>query len=69
VRERLVAWLQDVEPAALPRLRVDLRPARTARHPARPSSDGQGEQGANLFSGSVQGEERGAAYARPEDER
>jgi len=68
VRERLVAWLQGVEPAALPRLRLDLRPARSARHPAR-SSDGRAEQGANVFSGSVEGEERAAAFARPEDER
>jgi small-conductance mechanosensitive channel len=70
VRERLVAWLQSVEPAALPRLRLDLRPARPSgpAHRPEPSPDGQPEEGAKVFSGGPEGEERGAEFAPPRPE-
>ena len=68
VRERLVAWLQESEPQALPRRRVDLsrqpRPDRPARPP---TTDGQRDRGANVFSGSPDAVERGATFARRDD--
>jgi hypothetical protein len=64
VRERLVAWLQQNEPRALPRSRTDVSIERDAgqRTPA-PAQDGQSDRGATVFSGSADGQERGAAFS------
>ena len=68
VRERLVAWLQESAPQALPHTRVDLstqrRPDRTVQPPTK---DGRRDPGANVFSGSPDAVERGATFARRDD--
>jgi hypothetical protein len=61
-----VAWLQAEEPGALPRLRIDTRPARPSQR-RMPSPDGRPEAGAALFSGTPEGEQRGSAFAPPDD--
>lgn len=70
VRERLVAWLQQNDPRALPRTRVDLG-TRAGAGPTAPAQDGerdgQGARGATVFSGSADGEERGATFAPRND--
>jgi hypothetical protein len=71
VRERLVAWLQNVQPAALPRVRVDPRPARPVpadQHRPDAWADGRPGEDAKVFSGGPEGEERGAEFAPPPPE-
>ncbi len=61
VRERLVTYLWENEPAAMPRLRAELdgegrpHPARTPHAPPRPEDS-------RVFSGGVDGEQRGATF-------
>lgn len=64
VRERLVGWLRERHPAALPRFRAELdQPDPTSAHDA-----GVGEE-ARVFGGSPDGEQRSEAFTGPEDER
>jgi small-conductance mechanosensitive channel len=67
VRERLVAWLQEQHPYALPRVRVDPSPVPAPRPPDG-SPDGRREENANVFSGSAEAEARGARFSPPGDE-
>jgi small-conductance mechanosensitive channel len=68
VRERLVAWLQQNHPAAVPHTRLILDTERS------PDSSAQlptaGDRGSHVFSGSTDGDERGATFApRPETDQ
>jgi small-conductance mechanosensitive channel len=59
VRERLVSWLHENDPVALPRQRVEMErepaPSATSRRPHSSSPD-------NLFSGDERSNERGALF-------
>ena len=63
VRERLVAWVWENRPGALPRVRADTDPPRPAR-PVRPRPVGEDGQ---VFAGSPDGDARGAAFVGPEE--
>ncbi len=69
VRERLVAWLQQQHPGALPRLRAEVqeRPPAPAEHPD--GGDGQrlGDD-ARAFGGSADGQERSQTFTGPGDD-
>jgi hypothetical protein len=73
VRERLVAWLQQQHPGALPRLRAEVE-ERTAAPSSRPTErrDGDGGQrpgeDARAFGGSADGRERSQAFTGPSDD-
>jgi hypothetical protein len=67
-RERLVAWLRQNDPRALPRTRIDLGTERGVGRSAPPAAtEGEPDHGATVFSGSVDGEERGATFAPRSD--
>jgi hypothetical protein len=75
VRERLVAWLQNEHPAALPRVRVEPHPAgpglsaqRAAAGRDGQADGGQPEPDAKVFSGDPESDERGATFATPPDD-
>ncbi len=62
VRERLVTWLQLTHPGAVPHARTTLNTERlTDRTDARVPTDSR--RGTHVFSGSVDGDERAAAFA------
>jgi small-conductance mechanosensitive channel len=66
VRERLVSWVQQTHPAAVPHDRTILsseRPTHRLDAPL-PSDD---RRGAHVFSGSIDGDERAAAFAPRSD--
>jgi hypothetical protein len=75
VREHLVAWVRDQQPAALPRTRAELAET-TAQRPwawSRPQAVTPErapatlpDEGARVFSGSDDGEARGTAFVGPE---
>jgi hypothetical protein len=68
VRERLVAWLRQNDPRALPRTRIDLGTERGVGRSVPPAAtEGEPDHGATVFSGSVDGEERGATFAPRSD--
>ena len=64
VRERLVTWVWENRPGALPRLRADTDPPPAAPPAPRrpPTEDGQ------VFAGSADGDARGAAFVGPDEE-
>ena len=64
VRERLVTWVWENRPGALPRLRADTDPPPAAPPSPRrpPTEDGQ------VFAGSADGDARGAAFVGPDEE-
>ncbi len=66
VRERLVSWLQEHHPDALPRLRAEVgsRP----EHQPRSVAGREQESEALLFGGSADGRERSHAFTGPHDE-
>ncbi len=69
VRERLVAWVQQVEPASLPRTRIDMSTQRRSDRTVQPvRKDGHRDPGANVFGGSPDAAERGATFS-PRDDR
>jgi small-conductance mechanosensitive channel len=67
VREQLVAWVRDREPAALPRLRAEV--ARPAAGPAAgaPRAPREAPGDARVFGGSAEKEARGEEFGGPED--
>jgi hypothetical protein len=73
VRERLVSWVWENEPGALPRVRADTDPPRPSRTgPSRTgsaerSTAGSGDDG-QVFAGSTDGAARGAAFVGPDDQ-
>jgi small-conductance mechanosensitive channel len=68
VRERLVAWLQQVEPGSLPRARIDLSTQRRPDRAIQPvRKDGHRDPGANVFGGSPEAAERGATFSARDD--
>jgi small-conductance mechanosensitive channel len=62
VRERLVAWLQQNHPAAVPHARLTLSTERATDRPEvhPPTTD---DRGTHVFSGSPDGDERAATFA------
>ena len=78
VRERLVAWVFQNQPGALPRLRADTDPphpgaaaapagpAEPVAGPVDPGPDG--DRDATVFSGGTDGEARGQKFGGPEPE-
>jgi small-conductance mechanosensitive channel len=66
VRERLVGWLQQNHPGGVPHARLTLSTERRADR-TEPQLPPNGERGAHVFSGSADGDERGATFApRPD---
>ncbi|GAA5182231.1 mechanosensitive ion channel [Rugosimonospora acidiphila] len=71
VRERLVGWLREQHPRALPRLRTEVG-APDGREPAaeHPSNHGGGpDRDAQVFGGDSAGRRRGSEFTGPEDRR
>ncbi len=72
VREGMVKWLQQAQPGALPRRRIQGVPSQDVNTPALQVGPGQRRADASLFSGSPGAEERGRAFEGPDadgDER
>jgi hypothetical protein len=67
VRERLVGYVWQHQPDALPRVRADLETGEPTplRPSARPLAEPSGDS--RVFSGGRDGEERGARFAGPEE--
>jgi small-conductance mechanosensitive channel len=69
VRERLVGWLREHHPQALPRLRTEVgtpaRPPAGDHHP----SGGRPDQDSQVFGGDPAGRRRGSEFTGPDDRR
>ncbi|MGA5302232.1 mechanosensitive ion channel domain-containing protein [Nucisporomicrobium flavum] len=68
VRERLVTWVFEHRRDALPRVRADLAGADGAPgvRDTRSSPEAEASEGARVFSGAGDGDERAAAFAGPD---
>ena len=64
VRERLVTWVWENHPGALPRLRADTDPPR----PAPPVPHREPGAAGQVFAGGTDGDARGAAFVGPDEE-
>jgi small-conductance mechanosensitive channel len=72
VRERLVAYVWEKHQAALPRVRAELEnvqppAAPRAQQAEKPEPQPEAPEGARVFSGGEDAEERGARFAGPEE--
>jgi hypothetical protein len=66
VRECLVSYVWEHQPVALPRLRGDLDPPRPDAGQGGEREPAAGDHG-RVFSGSTDGERRGARFVGPEN--
>jgi hypothetical protein len=64
VRERLVAWVWENRPGALPRLRADTDPPQ----PVPPAQRRTAGEDGQVFAGSADGDARGAAFVGPDEQ-
>lgn len=65
-RERLITWLRETHPEALPRARIEAG-QRYAPHPAHPEAHGDiaAGEGSRVFGGDEAGRERGSVFHGP----
>jgi small-conductance mechanosensitive channel len=66
VRERLVGWLQEEHPAALPRIRAEV--GRDGREPPRPAPVAGADGDARVFGGSPDGRQRRGEFTGPDED-
>jgi hypothetical protein len=70
VRERLVCWLREQHPEALPRIRAEVgEPTPPAARATQPVTPAEVDGDARVFSGTPEGRERGEAFTGPDEDQ